>query len=222
MVEDQLEVLQANQRLLQRRNCLVLTAQTVKEALTLLSTHQPNLLILDIMLPDGTGYEICQHFRQTSNNPVLFLSAKTEINDRIESLKCGCDYYLTKPYSFDEFYAVIQRLLDREKDILQNQGTVLTVGNLVLDMSKNAVFLDGKDLLLTKTEFALLLFLMQNIDKELTKERIYEEVWGNHPKDDTRVVSKHISKLRQKTLCDDSDSYDIISSYGKGYKFIRC
>lgn len=115
MVEDEEQVLNANCRMLRRRGYDVRTAQTVSEVYHQLEEQLPDLLILDIMLPDGNGLDICRHFREKTMNPVLFLSGKSDIRDKVEGLQQGGDYYLTKPYNFDEFLAVIQMLLERQK-----------------------------------------------------------------------------------------------------------
>ena len=115
MVEDEEQVLNTNCRMLRRRGYDVRTAQTAAEAYHQLEEQLPDLLILDIMLPDGNGLDICRRFREKTMNPVLFLTGKSDIRDRVEGLQQGGDYYLTKPYNFDEFLAVIQMLLERQK-----------------------------------------------------------------------------------------------------------
>ena len=117
MVEDEEQVLNTNCRMLRRRGYDVRTAQTVSEVYHQLEEQLPDLLILDIMLPDGNGLDICRHFREKTMNPVLFLTGKSDIRDKVEGLQQGGDYYLTKPYNFDEFLAVIQMLLERQKRI---------------------------------------------------------------------------------------------------------
>ncbi len=221
LVEDEVDVIKANRRLLERRNCNVLTATTVKDAINLLVKHEPNLLILDIMLPDGSGYEICDFFRKSSDNPILFLSAKNEVTSKIDGLKHGGDYYITKPYNFDELYAVIERLLQREQELSKKQKTVIKIGDLTFDIIKSTVAIKGEFIRLTKIEFTLLSILIQNKNKEFKRDELYSLVWGSQSNEDTRVLSKHISKLRQKIDCENSDAYDIISSYGKGYTFLE-
>lgn len=115
IVEDEEQVLNTNCRMLRRRGYDVRTAQTAAEACHQLEEQLPDLLILDIMLPDGNGLDICRRFREKTMNPVLFLTGKSDIRDRVEGLQQGGDYYLTKPYNFDEFLAVIQMLLERQK-----------------------------------------------------------------------------------------------------------
>ena len=148
MVEDEEQMLNANCRMLRRHGYDVRTAQTVSEVYHQLEEQLPDLLILDIMLPDGNGLDICRHFREKTMNPVLFLSGKSDIRDKVEGLQQGGDYYLTKPYNFDEFLAVIQMLLERQKRIEEKikekfqASRQITIGSLRLDLSDGHAYLN--------------------------------------------------------------------------------
>ena len=120
MVEDEPQVLEINSRMLRRRGYEVLTAQTAMEAYEQLDAGLPDLLILDILLPDGNGLDICRQFRKKCLRPVLFLTGKSDVKDKVAGLMEGGDYYLTKPCQFDEFLAVIQMLLAREQRLMEN------------------------------------------------------------------------------------------------------
>ncbi len=217
LVEDEEVVLYANERMLKRRGYNILTAQSVKEALDLLEIHTPDMLILDMMLPDGSGIDICSHFRKTSDKPVLFLSAKSDIPSKIDSLKNGADYYLTKPFNMNELIAVIERLLERENNI-KNSNSISKYG-LTLDLAKFSATLNGKDISLTKREFAILHIFLQNENKKFSSEELYETVWGLNSNQDIRVLRTHISNLRNKIDCKNSEKYAINSYYGSGYAF---
>lgn len=221
IVEDELEVLNINARMMKRRGYDVITATSVEESCRQLSENMPDILILDIMLPDGSGYEICRKFRLKSDNPVIFLTGKTQISDKVEGLECGGDYYLTKPYSFDELLAVTQRLLARHFKVKERheQLDCIKKGSLTLEISKNKAFVNGKDTELTSKEFALLLILMKNEDVVFSADELYEAVWGTQPGNDTRTVRFHIGNLKKKIGTENADDYDIISVYGKGYSF---
>lgn len=217
IVEDKKDVLQINARLLRRRGHTVLTASCVKDCLDALSKTTPDMLILDIMLPDGSGYDICSAFRQKSDNPVMFLSGKDEIKDKVEGLERGGDYYLTKPYSFDELITVAERLLSRH--LKQEERVRLTKGNLTLDLSENKAYVRGKDVCLTAKEFLLLLTLVRNENKIFSPAELYETVWGVPSGADTRTVRFHIANLKKKIDTENAGEYDIVSVYGKGYMF---
>ena len=221
MVEDEDAVLQINARMMRRRGYEVRTAGTCREARALWGSDLPDLLILDIMLPDGSGFELCDQFRQISDHPVIFLTGKNETGDKVEGLVRGGDYYLTKPYDMDELLAVAERLMQRHLQTLERQEhlTVIRRGALTLDIPRARATVDGKDASLTAKEFALLLFLIQNEEHELSPQRLYETVWGAKAEDDTRTVRFHIANLRRKLHADDARDFDIVSSYGKGYLF---
>lgn len=221
MVEDEEGVMEVNRRMLRRRGYDLKEAKNAKEAYAFLKNTIPDLLILDIMLPDGDGYEICNYFRTLSDNPVMFLTGKDEIKDRVKGLDEGCDYYLTKPYNFDEFLAVVKRLLirvEKENDTHENMNKTV-IGNLVIDYLNGAALIDNEDIGLTKKEFMILKMFIENRNKELASAQIYEGVWGQSSAGDIRAVRKHIMNLRNKIKADDSDYYDILTSYGKGYTF---
>ncbi len=217
MVEDEPEVLRVNARLLKRHGYSVLTAENAQQAYEYLEKYIPDLLFLDIMLPDGSGYDICKRFREKSDHPVLFLTGKSASQDIVKGLQLGGDYYLTKPYNIDELLAVVGRLVERQQ---QNNGLkTIRKGALVLDIQKFRATLNGKDVGLTGKEFALLLMLVRNEDKELTAQELYKTVWNESAENDIRTIRTHIGNLRKKIDADNSNDYDIISSYGKGYFF---
>ena len=151
MVEDEEQVLNTNCRMLRRRGYDVRIAQTAAEACHQLEEYLPDLLILDIMLPDGNGLDICRRFREKTMRPVLFLTGKSDIRDRVEGLQQGGDYYLTKPYNFDEFLAVIQMLLERQKRMEKKikekfqSSRQITIGSLRLDLSDGHAYLNNAD-----------------------------------------------------------------------------
>ncbi len=219
IVEDEINILNANKQMLKRRGYDVFTAETVREANSLLEKISPDLLILDVMLPDGNGFEICENFRKDNRQPILFLSAKSDFVSRVDGIKKGGDYYLTKPYHFEELLAVITRLLERQSEI--NSKNSVSIGELDFDFSTLSAKVNNKETLLTKIEATLLSVLIQNVDKEISRETLYEKVWGATAIKDTRVIKTHISRLRQKINCDNTDSYDILAVYGKGYIFVR-
>ena len=212
MVEDEEQVLNTNCRMLRRRGYDVRTAQTAAEAYHQLEEQLPDLLILDIMLPDGNGLDICRRFREKTMNPVLFLTGKSDIRDRVEGLQQGGDYYLTKPYNFDEFLA------EKIKEKFQSSRQI-TIGSLRLDLSDGHAYLNNADTGLTRTEFSLLRLLAENQEKIFSAKELYEAVWGSCAGTDTSTVRRHIFNLRTKIGAEDTDEYDIVSVYGKGYLF---
>ena len=221
VVEDEADVLRINARMLKRRGYLAYTAESCLAARKLLGQVAFDLLILDIMLPDGSGYDILEDFRKISDHPVIFLTGKGGTYDRIEGLGRGGDFYLTKPYDPDELMAVADRLLQRhiQTRIKQEQLKVISKGSLLLDLSRSKALVGGLDAGLTAKEFSLLLLLVQSEDRVLSHHELYERVWGVPSGDDTRTVRFHMKNLRRKINADNSNDYDIVSVYGKGYMF---
>ena len=220
LVEDEKDVLMVNARLFARRGYDVRTAQSCTEAYQKLK-ETPDLLILDIMLPDGSGYDICQAFRQNSDHPVIFLSGKGQIADKVQGLQQGGDYYLTKPYDTSELLAVVDMLLKRHLQAVQKrqQASVICKGSLVLEVDNSRALCDGRDAGLTAKEFSLLLMLVRNEEKVVSPQELYERVWGMEAADDVRTVRFHIANLRKKLDADNAPDLDIVSVYGKGYMF---
>jgi DNA-binding response OmpR family regulator len=221
LVEDDEHILFPNQRMLTRRGYDVLAAASAEEARALLAAHTPDLIVLDVMLPDGNGYDLCTEFRKKSDNPVLFLSGLAEDSNKVRGMNLGGDYYLTKPCRFDELLAVTERLLVREQRVREKQAalTVLTRGPLTLDIQKSRALLSGADAGLTQKEFVLLLILMQNEGKALSGEQLYDEVWGTDSKGDIRTVRNHVYNIRAKLNADDADAFAIETVHNKGYRF---
>lgn len=214
IVEDEPEVLQINVRMMKRRGYCVMAADTAKAAYRCLEETTPDLLILDIMLPDGSGYEICQKFRLKSDNPVIFLTGKSEVRDKVEGLQRGGDYYITKPYTFDELVAAAERQLTRH-----THAQRIEKGSLSLDLSQSKAFVGAADAGLTAKEFAILLHLMRNEDKIISPKELYQKIWGAPSADDTRTIRFHIGNLKKKIDTQNAEDYDIVSVYGKGYYF---
>ena len=221
IVEDEPMILEVNCRLLQRRGYQVSTAESAAEAFRQLEEWQPDLLILDIMLPDGNGLDICRRFREKSLRPILFLSGKGAVQDRIEGLRQGGDYYLSKPCHFDEFLAVIEMLLARSRQLEEHIQTSrqLRAGSLTLNLLDGHAYRNSTDIGLTRTEFSLLRLLMENPEKIFSVQELYQSVWGSLAGIDTGTVRRHIFNLRAKISADTTDEYDIVSIYGKGYLF---
>ena len=221
VVEDETDVLRINARMLARRGYTVYTAENCRQAYERMENPTPDLLILDIMLPDGSGYDICERFRSTSDHPVIFLTGKGETCDKIEGLGHGGDYYLTKPYDPDELLAVADRLIKRHLQTKRKHERLTTVvkGSLTLDIPLSRTAVNGADAGLTVKEFSLLLLLVQSEDKVVSPHELYEKVWGTPSGDDIRTIRFHIRNLRRKIHADDAKDYDIVSVYGKGYMF---
>ena len=221
IVEDDEDLKQLNARLLIRRGYDVITASTAAETRALLNENTPDLFILDIALPDGDGLTLCKEIQQSTDAPVMFLTGKAETNDKITGLRTGGDYYLTKPFDRKEFIAVVESLLrrvDRTREILNNSN-VITKGSLTLKLDERKAFVNGRDASLSPKEFTLLLILVQNEDKEMRLEQLYEAVWGTPMYNDSNALRQRISKLKKKLGEENAADFSILTEHGRGYVF---
>jgi len=219
IVEDNEKMAELNARLLERQGYEVHTAYTAAGARSLFSDKAPDLFVLDVGLPDGDGYVLCEEFKRKTDAPILFLSGKKGTEDKIKGLNTG-DYYLTKPYDRDEFIAIVRTLLRKVERMHEKITGAFTIefGPLKLMLKENKALLNGRDAQLTLKEFAVLLFLAQNEDKEVSNEVIYRSVWGEDMSD-TGVIRKHISQIKKKLDMDNIDEIAIWTEYGRGYTF---
>ena len=178
----------------------------------------PDLVILDIMLPDMDGFEVCRVIRQTSNIPIIMLTARGEVTDKVVGLELGADDYLAKPFEPRELVARIQSVLRRIQQLGDNQ--TLTFERLTIDLDKRIALLDGTSLDLTTNEFAALALLARNAGKVLNRDQILQELRGMDCDAFNRSVDIAVSRLRQK-LNDNPKSPEFIKTvWGIGYVFI--
>lgn len=213
LIEDDTDLLMNNKEYLESYGYRILTAETLSAAARVLKSTDVDLILLDIKMPDGSGLDFIRHVLKKFDMPVIFLTALTGKNEVIEGLKRGgCDY-VTKPFDFDVLRARIEvRLKEAESKHSRN---VMTCGPLTLDVVSSQGFLKGKDMELTKKEFALLLLLVQNQGKVLTKEYLYEAVWRQPLVGDGNALWRQLSTLRAKL--EECDSIELTAARGEGY-----
>lgn len=181
----------------------------------------PHLIILDVRLPDGSGFDFCRQMRQAGvHQPILILTVQSEEIDKVLGLEMGADDYLTKPYSLRELLARVRALLRRAYGELSSENNLLHAGDLTIDLARGQV-LRGRELLsLTPTEFRLLVYLVQNAQQALTRPQILAAVWGyDADVEDDRVVNVQIRRLREKVEDDPSHPILILTVPGIGYRF---
>ena len=196
----------------------VTAATHPEEGLRVLKNTQPEILILDVMLPDMDGFAVCRRVRETSSIPIIMLTARGDVMDRIVGLELGADDYLPKPFEPRELVARIQAVLRRRAPLAA--GDVLRAGELEIDLTARAVRLAGDDLVLTTAEFELLALLVRNRGRVLTRDRILDETRGLDWEAFDRSIDVLVSRLRQK-LGDDSKKPSFIRTVrGTGYTFI--
>jgi DNA-binding response OmpR family regulator len=213
-VDDELNILELVKLYLEREGFQVMTASSGGEALTKLSAFGPDLVILDLMLPDIDGFEVCRLVRSKSNLPVLMLTARKEDVDKIVGLEMGADDYLTKPFNPRELIARIRAVLRRSQGG-QKSGDLIEIGKLRIDLAGHTAYVDNKALKLRTKEFTLLATFAQNQGIVLSREKLLELVWGFDYYGETRTVDVHVNHLREK-LNDSGVTIDTLR--GTGYK----
>lgn len=228
IVEDELTLQETLAYNLRRHGYEVETAGDGLAALEIARRTQPNLIVLDIMLPGLDGFEVCRLLRREMSTPVLMLTARDDEIDRIVGLEVGADDYLTKPFSMRELIARVKALLRRVRLIRQefengsalgSPADVLEFDNLALDLKRREVRLAGSPLALKPKEYELLLFLAQHKGQVLSREVILERVWGWEYLGDSRTVDVHVRWLREKIEADPSHPARIVTVRGAGYRF---
>lgn len=203
---------------LQADGYTVLTAEDGRKGLELFRQHQPELVILDIMLPGMDGLKVLQHIREESEVYVLMLTARSEETDRVTGLMMGADDYLTKPFSPLELVARVKAILRRGRSPDQEED-VLQFGALRIDNKRHKVWRDEEEIELTALEFQLLKTLADHAGIVLSREQLLQQVWGYDFFGDDRVVDVHIRHIRQKLETDPNNPQIIVTVRGVGYRF---
>ena len=191
-----------------------------QSAITAFKEYMPDVVLLDIMLPGKDGYQVCREIRMESNVPIIMLSAKTEVFDKVLGLELGADDYMIKPFDSKELVARVKALLRRA-----NQTTSTTTGgaevvkfpDLTVNLSNYEVVYKGETLEMAPKEIELLYFLASSPNQVFTREQLLDNIWGYEYAGDTRAVDVHIKRIREKIH--DSDTWALSTVWGIGYKF---
>ncbi len=225
VVDDEKKLVALVKGYLEQEGYKVLTANDGATALELAHSSKPDLMVLDLMLPEVDGVEVCRRFRQFSNAYVIMLTARSEEIDKIVGLSVGADDYLTKPFSPRELVARVKAMLRRPRGGNQSQEESITepprqLGELVIDESQHLVTKNGHEIALTSREFSLLSLLSRHPGRVFTRGQLMEQVWGIEYYDE-HVLEVHIGNLRKK-LGEDSSGLGFIETVrGLGYRFDR-
>ena len=195
-----------------------------EEALSLASSNQYDVILLDVMLPKLTGFEVCQQIRESSDVPIIMLTAKGEDMDKILGLEYGADDYITKPFNILEvkarIRAIIRRSMKAKRQKKEEQAnTYIGSGDLKMDTEGRRVFIGEKEINLTAKEFDLLELLVRNPNKVYSRENLLNIVWGYEYPGDARTVDVHIRRLREKIETNPSDPKYVYTKWGVGYYF---
>ncbi|NPV93156.1 MAG: response regulator transcription factor [Firmicutes bacterium] len=219
VVDEEKEISDLIRLYLIREGYQVLVAGTGKQALELSHIHRPELIILDIVLPDLDGYEVCQKLRTRSTAPIIFLSCKDQSLDKVLGLEIGGDDYMTKPFDPAELTARVRAHLRRARVGGPGQNQLLEYPGLEIHLDFYTVRSQGANVILSAREFQILALLSQNPNRIFNAEQIYQLVWNESSPIDSKVVPVHISNLRKKIEPDPSRPRYILTVKGLGYKF---
>jgi two-component system, OmpR family, KDP operon response regulator KdpE len=218
VVDDESQILRALQTSLRGAGYEVEVAATAAQALTSAATHPPDGVILDLMLPDGSGTDVCRELRSWTNVPIVVLSAVGDEQEKVAALDAGADDYVTKPFGIDELLARLRAALRRVDAVA---GPVVELGELVVDLERRLVTLRGEPVPLTPTEFELLRLFVRNEGKLLTHPAILREVWGPRYGDESHYLHVYVSQLRRKIEPDPARPRFLLTEPGAGYRLVR-
>ncbi|RCW47925.1 response regulator transcription factor [Paenibacillus prosopidis] len=200
-----------------------LSATSGKQAIELAENEQPSLIVLDVLLPDMEGYELCARLRQKTDVPIVFLTCKDTEIDKVVGLSVGADDYVSKPFSPVELVARIKAQLRRNRIVRSRQveenSVIISSEHVQLRIDAHEVYVDGTRIELSVKEFQLLAYLMQNARQVLTTERLLSHIWGYESSLDTKTLQVHIGHLRKKIEQNPAAPSRIITIRGIGYKF---
>ena len=218
VVDDEPRVVRLVTEVLRAMGYQVVAAASGKSGIEMVALEQPDLVLLDILLPQGPdGYEVCRRIREFSEVPVIMLTARAQESDMLRGFDMGADDYLTKPFSAKELVARVKAVLRRSRRPGEAASTQLTCGSLEIDFARRIVKAHGEQVLLTRTEYALLRQLALNANKVMLHRELLSEVWGPEYLDDIDYLRAYIRYLRRKLEADPSAPQLIVTAPGIGY-----
>lgn len=223
IVEDDKEIINLIEIHLRDIDCEVIRAYNGRDGLNLALTENPDLVILDISMPEMDGIEVCREIRAKQSTPIIMLTAKTEEIDRVLGLEIGADDYITKPFSIREFIARVKAIFRRVKmyteELEYNSKAVLKFTNLTIDVDKRRVIQNDRRVDLSPKEFELLTLMACNPGKNYSRSKLLSLIWGYDFEGYEHTVNSHINRLRAKIEPEMANPIYIITTWGVGYKF---
>jgi len=221
VIDDEAQILRALRTILTAKQFRVSVASRGEEGLALAAAQPPDLIILDLSLPDMDGVEVCARLREWTQVPIIILSVRESERDKVIALDKGADDYLTKPFGIEELLARIRVALRHSAQTLGSQKSqIITAGAVVIDLALHIVTRDGEEVKLTATEFKLLAYLAANAGRVLTNQSILSHVWDPADSDRVEYLRVYIRQLRKKLEEDPDHPYIIRNEPGIGYRFM--
>ena len=204
----------------QKEGFRTLCAYDGEQVLQMVKEDPPALILLDVMIPKINGFDVCKQIRQTSNVPIIMVTAKTEEADRIFGLDIGADDYVVKPFSPREVMTRVKAVLRRVQDEASDEkGKRVEIAGLRIDMNSYECFVNDNPVVLTKKEIEILWLFATNPGRVFTRDRLLENIWGYEYFGDTRTVDTHIKRIRTKLAMSENSGFDIQTVWGVGSKF---
>ncbi|MHC1740384.1 MAG: response regulator transcription factor [Anaerolineaceae bacterium] len=219
LIDDEPQILRALKTILSANHFNVVSAINGEQGLAFAAAQPPDVIILDLTLPDISGFEVCEQIRTWSSVPIIVLSVRDNEKDKVAALDKGADDYLTKPFGMEELLARIRVALRHSGQSIGNKETIINAGPISIDLAKHLVTLDHEELKLTATEFKLLSYLAAHADRVLTHQIIMSHVWGFEESDHIEYLRVYIAQLRKKIERNPDDPQILITDSGIGYRF---
>lgn len=219
MIDDEPQILRAMRTILSAHHYQVLIARNGAEGLALAAAENPDVIILDLGLPDMDGIQVCEQLRLWTQTPIIILSVRSEEKDKVRALDRGADDYLVKPFGTEELLARLRVALRHQA---RNRGapeSVIDAGDLIIDLVSHIVTVGGTEVKLTATEFKLLAYLASHANRVLTHENILHNVWGPEYRDNVEYLRVFMSQLRKKLEQQPKQPVHLLSEPGVGYRF---
>lgn len=220
VIDDEPQILRAMRTILMEKQFKVTTANRGEEGLALAAANEPDLIILDLGLPDMDGVDVCTRLREWTQIPIIILSVRDSERDKVAALDRGADDYLTKPFGIEELLARVRVALRHSAHAQGTQSKVVKAGPLTIDLAWHTVKRDEEDVKLTGTEYKLLAYLAANHGRVLTHQSILTRVWGEADADHTEYLRVYIRQLRKKLEADPERPQYILTEPGIGYRFM--
>jgi len=219
LIDDEPQILRALKTILGAGHFRVISAVNGEQGISLAASQSPDVIILDLTLPDMDGILVCEEIRQWSAVPIIVLSVRESERDKVSALDKGADDYLTKPFNIEELLARIRVALRHSTQSLGNKESVINAGGLAIDLARHIAMLNGEEIKLTATEFKLLSYLAAHADRVLTHQAILTHVWGLEEADHIEYLRVYIGQLRRKIEVDADDPQILVTDPGIGYRF---
>lgn len=220
VIDDEPQILRALRTILQAKQYKVSAANRGEEGLAMAAAQPPDVIILDLSLPDMSGFEVCERLREWTQVPIIILSVKDGERDKVLALDKGADDYLTKPFGIEELLARIRVALKHSAQAQGTKAAVVNAGSIIIDLTRRIVTRDGEEVKLTATEYKLMAYLANNADRVLTHQAILTHVWGEADAEHVEYLRVYVAQLRKKLEINPEEPHYLLTEPGIGYRFL--